>query len=137
MTTIFFDENMPPMIAHALRELGKNAVTIHDHPEGLRPGMPDAEWMPIVGKKGWAILTKDSRILKNPLETDLFIEHKLLGFFVKDAKKHHLTGWELAKLIINRFDDIENTARSLAPPMAFEIAHNAKRMQPLVLKKSK
>jgi len=137
MTTIFFDENMPPMIARALQALGKPAVTIYDNPEGIRRGMTDTEWMPIVGRKGWAVLTKDSRILRNQLETDLFIGHKLLGFFIKDTKKHHLTGWDLAKLVISRFDDIEDAARTMQPPMAFEIAHNAKRMQAIILKKSK
>jgi len=135
MTTIFLDENMPPMIAHALQALAKPAITIYDEPDGLAPGMADEDWMPIVGKKGWAVLTKDSTILRNRLQTNLFIQHRLLGLFIKDAKKHHLTGWDLAKLVINRFDDIEDTARTMQPPMAIEIAHNARKLKPIVLKK--
>lgn len=48
--------------------LGTNGLRIERHDDHFPPEMTDDEWLPIVGAKGWVILTKDNNIDKNQIE---------------------------------------------------------------------
>jgi|GEM_PF-5722923 hypothetical protein len=46
--------------------------------EDLLPsGIPDPQWIPIVGDRGWVIITNDKRLRTRPGEAELAITHKL------------------------------------------------------------
>ena len=41
-------------------------VEIHD--DHFSPDAEDADWLRVVGQRGWAVLTKDERIRRRPVE---------------------------------------------------------------------
>jgi hypothetical protein len=46
-------------VAEALRKAGAQIEVHHDH---FRSGVPDTEWLPVIGGKKWIVLTKDRQI---------------------------------------------------------------------------
>ncbi|HEX7704823.1 MAG TPA: hypothetical protein VF701_00020 [Thermoanaerobaculia bacterium] len=61
----FIDASMGRSIGARLKAEGF-AVELHD--DHFAQGTPDTEWLPIVGAKGWIVLTKDTRIRHRPSE---------------------------------------------------------------------
>jgi hypothetical protein len=44
--------------------------------------LTDEEWLPHVGRKGWAVIGRDSHILERPLELRAFLQAKLHMFLL-------------------------------------------------------
>jgi predicted nuclease of predicted toxin-antitoxin system len=64
--TIFIDRAISQKaVPEALREAG---AIVELHIDHFEPESPDVEWLPIVSHQGWVVLTKDSRIGRNPME---------------------------------------------------------------------
>lgn len=76
--------------------------------EDLLPrGIKDPEWIPIVGDRGWVMITNDKRLRTRPAEAELAIAHKL--------KVVHLHGdigtkpaWDQMVRIATRWGSIQN-----------------------------
>ena len=76
--TYIVDEN--------LLSLGNAMVAVrHDTARFSRPpveellprGIADTEWIPIVGDRGWVMITNDRRLRTRPAEAELAIAHRL------------------------------------------------------------
>jgi hypothetical protein len=74
--------------------------------ELLPEGIPDPDWIPIVGDRGWVVITSDRRLPTRPQESNLAITHKL--------KVIHLHGdvgtrsaWEQMVRIAVRWGSVE------------------------------
>lgn len=74
--------------------------------ELLPQGIPDPDWIPIVGDHGWVVITSDRRLRTRPQEASLAIAHKL--------KVIHLHGdvgtrsaWEQLVRIAVRWGSVE------------------------------
>jgi hypothetical protein len=75
--------------------------------ELLPRGITDPEWIPIVGNRGWVVITNDRRLRTRPQEAQLAITHKL--------KVIHLHGevgsrpaWEQMVRVATRWGSIED-----------------------------
>jgi PIN like domain len=73
--------------------------------ELLPRGILDTEWIPIVGDRGWVMITNDRRLRTRPAEAALAIAHKL--------KVVHLHGeignkpaWEQLQRVATRWSNI-------------------------------
>jgi PIN like domain len=69
-----------------LLSLGNAMVAVrHDTARFSRPpveellprGIADTEWIPIVGDRGWVMITNDRRLRTRPAEAELAIAHRL------------------------------------------------------------
>lgn len=68
----FFDENSIG-VARALQYV-RGDVTWPGGPGGLVPeGAKDPQWLPVVGKAGLVVLTRDKRIRRRPLEREALL----------------------------------------------------------------
>lgn len=67
----FIDRALGKSIGKALQDLG---VKIEFHKDHFKPDSPDTEWLPIVSKKGWIVLTKDENIGKTNIEIKSFAD---------------------------------------------------------------
>jgi len=63
------------LAAQALREAG---VEVHLHGEHFPQDAKDHEWLPEVGKRGWVLLTKDSKIRYHRLDNALTRRNHML-----------------------------------------------------------
>lgn len=55
----FTDECLGRRVPQKLQEAG---LSIQIYLNSFRPAVPDVEWLPVVSKLGWAVLTKDEMI---------------------------------------------------------------------------
>lgn len=81
--------------------------------ELLYAGIPDPEWIPIVGERGWVVITSDKRLRTRPQEASLAITYKL--------KVVHLYGdiatrsaWDQLVRIAVRWSAVENQRSKVA-----------------------
>jgi hypothetical protein len=76
----FFDENSIG-VAQALQYV-RGDVTWPGGPGGMVPqGAKDPQWLPIVGKAGLVLLTRDKRIRKRPVERKALLGSGLRACF--------------------------------------------------------
>jgi hypothetical protein len=103
-------------LAHALVRL-RSDVTFPGDPGGkvhkkARPAClitqtatPDETWIPIVAEQGWAIITRDTRILRRPAELQLVKQHKARMFTISSTEK--LTNWHMLEVLMCNWRAIE------------------------------
>lgn len=72
----------------------------------LYVGILDPDWIPVVGDRGWVVITNDQRLRTRPREAELAIIHKL-----KVVHLHGRVGtrpaWEQLVRLITRWEAIE------------------------------
>jgi hypothetical protein len=68
---LYLDENLCNTRA-ILDSLTRLAVRFERHLAHFEPGIPDETWLPLVGSKGWILLTSDKRIRLQPARKACF-----------------------------------------------------------------
>jgi len=103
-------------VAAALREAGAQ-VLLHD--DLFDQHTSDVEWLHQAGRQGWAVLTKDSAIRRNPLERQM-VEAASVRMFALTQKG--LTGDEMASIFSAALPGMRKRLNSHAPPFVFSIS---------------
>jgi len=98
-------------VAEALRSLGARVEIHTDH---FAPDIPDAEWLPAAGGKGWVILTRDRHILTRPLEIIALLKANTHAFVLKSRSE--LTGAEMAAAFKAAYPHMGRLIASHTPP---------------------
>ncbi|HLF27837.1 MAG TPA: DUF5615 family PIN-like protein [Anaerolineae bacterium] len=104
--TFFVDENYGRDLVQSLRGLG--CTNVEHLLETFKPGTPDEEWLEYVGKHGFALITKDKNIRKNPKERAALLKHKIVAFYLGGDK---MGVRETGKQLINAWDKMEACAK--------------------------
>ena len=71
MTTFFTDRDLGKTFAAILAEAGLAVERHHDH---FAPDAADEDWLRLVGRQSWIVLTHDKRIRYKPNERDAVME---------------------------------------------------------------
>lgn len=79
----------------ALRRAGER-VEIHD--DHFPPDAKDADWLSVVGKRGWIVLTKDERIRYRMIEQQAMMRASVAAFILTAGG---VSGPEVANIFIN------------------------------------
>jgi hypothetical protein len=77
--------------------LAKEGLVIELHDDHFAQGTPDDEWLPVVGAKGWVVLTKDTRIRHRPNEKEALLRGGVRAFAFTSGS---LSGAEMADAIV-------------------------------------
>jgi len=101
----FIDEN-DLALGRSLALARKDAL----HPGHVRLpdvplGTPDAEWLPIIGKLGLVVITRDKKIRSRPAEAELVIAAGIRGFVLTSASD--LSAWDTLSLLVRQWDALE------------------------------
>jgi hypothetical protein len=96
--------------------------------ELLPEGIPDPEWIPVVGGRGWVLTTSDRRLRTRPREASLAISHNL-----KVIHLHGVIGtrsaWEQLVRVATRWRSIEgHVARAPQGPWWLSLRSNGARV---------
>lgn len=78
------------MVAEALRERGLRVVVHDDH---FPQATDDETWLPVVGARGWVLLTKDERLRRDSIQREILLGVGVRAFVLSDAS---LTGPAMA-----------------------------------------
>ncbi|OBB20745.1 hypothetical protein A5761_04380 [Mycolicibacterium setense] len=74
--------------------------------EDLLPrGILDTDWIPIVGDRGWVMITNDRRLRTRPAEAALALTHKLKVVHLH-GKIAHQPAWDQLGRVVTRWSNI-------------------------------
>lgn len=126
-----FAANLPlppePLVFFVDRALGKKAVPdalraageqVEVHADHFPEAAPDADWLRVVGERGWIVLSKDKRIRYRRNETDAIQAARVRAFFLAVSK--NLTGQEMGEIFVRSLPAMKQLVESAPPPF---IAH--------------
>jgi len=100
------DENLL-RLGRALALLRRDVVLVGEDPVAdlLPRGVLDSEWIPMVGDRGWIMITNDRRPRTRPVEAELCVKHNL-----KVINLHGRVGnqapWDQAVRLLSRWEGI-------------------------------
>jgi hypothetical protein len=102
--------------------LDRLAVPYQNHLDHFDRGTPDVEWMPLPGKKSWAVLTKDKaqRLIRLELENIIKFE---LGRFAFSSGS--FTGAEMAGMLEKHLRRMDNIMRDQYRPFSYTVGKDS------------
>jgi predicted nuclease of predicted toxin-antitoxin system len=116
---LFLDRNLgKKTIAAALHQAG---ATVQVHDDHFPPNARDEEWLSEVGRRGWVILTKDTRIRYREIER-MALMNAGVRAFVLTAK--NLQGSEMASVFVKALPAIRRFAARHAPPFIAKVTQS-------------
>jgi hypothetical protein len=79
------------------RRLEAEGLRIELHDDHFPQGTPDAVWLPVVGQRGWVVLTKDTRIRHRPAEKQALLGAGVRAFAFTSGS---LSGAQMSDAIV-------------------------------------
>jgi len=117
----FFDNNLPPRLAHAINTLMGNDGTVIHLQDKFKPDTSDIEWITQLSSEGrWNIITLDNNIINKPHERKAWQQAKLTTFFLKKAWCSQ-DFWLQAFRLIQWWPDIVEQANKVEPGAGFRV----------------
>lgn len=120
-----FDNNLPAPLADALRLLSKPVAHVREITE-LGPAAPDDLILDYAAKWDYAIITRDRAMRRAPHFQALLRAKRIGVFFVRTGNAKQLTAWEIAKLVVRAWDEIERFATRHPLPFLALVQRNAR-----------
>jgi hypothetical protein len=80
----------------------------------------DADWLPVVGKRGWIVLTKDDRIRYRQHEYDALMNAGVRAFVLSSR---NLTGDEMAAIFVKFRSRMERIASGAPGAFIAKVTH--------------
>jgi hypothetical protein len=118
---LFVDRSLGKhLVAEALRKTGARVETHDDH---FPQATIDTEWLAAVGKKGWVVLSKDTRIRYRPLELAALKAAGVVAVFMVSG---NIRGDEMAELFEKMASRIEQAVMKAKPPALFTFGRDGK-----------
>jgi hypothetical protein len=110
--TFFVDRALGGKVIVGALRAAKYQAEAHD--EHFDVNTPDADWLPVVGQKGWVLLTKDKAIRANELERRALLSNNVAAFMLG---KGDIPGAEMAKVFINSMRTMQRALRRFDVPI--------------------
>jgi hypothetical protein len=106
------------IVAGQLRAMGAKVEVHHDH---FSQDAPDRDWLPIVGARGWTVLTKDRSIKSNQLELVSLVNANVACFNLVSAE---MTGPEMAQAFVGAMPEILGILRKIVRPFVANVTRS-------------
>jgi hypothetical protein len=113
VTTYFFDNCLPPRLVESIRLLFEPDLRILRE-EFAETSVKDEDWMPVVARHGWVVVTSDDRIRKNRGQRELLKNLKLRMIFLPSGFPELAFAVQAAKLV-GWWPDIAKEGERLKP----------------------
>jgi len=121
--TFLFDNNVSRALAQALRILGKSVNHIADIQE-LGHGADDRAILEYAGPRSEFVVTRDFAQRKVPQFKADVIQLKAGVFMLYTGSARQLRAWEIAKMVVRAWDNMELFARTNSVPFVVLIRQN-------------
>lgn len=118
---LLVDHNISPYIARALAAMAEadgHEVMAKRDKFDTTGSVLDTEWLSVLGQEGgWAFLSDDHRIYRNPQERAAMLGAPVIGFFMEPAwRKRNVTEYERAARLILGCQGSRSSAEPLPRP---------------------
>jgi hypothetical protein len=123
---VLVDHNISHHIAYALAAMAApdgHTVVAKCEKFDTTGRVRDVEWLGALGQEGgWAFISDDHRIHKNPQERAAMISARVIGFFLEPAwRKRNVSEFERAARLILWWPRLMNQCEIVSPPAAFGV----------------
>lgn len=115
--TFLFDENISPLVAAALKALGKPVVYLTDI---LPRGTDDITLFNRLGELNWFLITQDQKIKRKKHEL-VALKQSRIGAFIFTGRADKTVD-TLTIMVLKHFDDIQELAGRTQRPFIFGIS---------------
>jgi PIN like domain len=85
----------------------------------ITPDTKDRIWLPEAGRRRLVVIQRDKRIRSRPGERQALLDHGLRTFCLTRAG--HMSKWEILRLLVISWPDIERIARELEGPYIYSV----------------
>lgn len=120
-----FDNNLAPALAQALRLLGKPVSHVRDFQE-LGGAAPDSLILEYAANWDYVLVTRDSAMRRTPHFQALIRTRQLGVVFVQTGGARQLGAWEIAKLMVKSWDDVERHSSQHSRPFMALVQKNGR-----------
>jgi hypothetical protein len=117
---IYLDENHCNN-RHILAVLRTAEIAVERHLDHFSRGTPDEDWLPLVGKNGWILLTTDKRIRYRANEREAVVRHKVRMFYFS---KNDISGEQMGAALRKAIPEIKRLYDKVEPPFFAAITRN-------------
>ncbi len=124
--TFYFDACLSKRIVKVLKYLDVDAIGPEDVFRDA--SIDDVVWLPVASKNGWAILTSDRRIRKNPGEREIFEALDCITIFMYERYVRQELFAQVS-YITKHWEKIEKTATHAKPKTSFRMKANGQIME--------
>jgi len=107
------------VVPEALRQAGE-VVEIHD--DHFPADARDADWLSVVGSRGWIVLTKDERIRYRMIEQHVMMRASVAAFILTAGG---VTGAEMARIFIRALPKIRRFVRTYRRPFIASVTRSS------------
>jgi predicted nuclease of predicted toxin-antitoxin system len=97
-------------VVQALRDAG---AELQVHSEHFADDERDDVWLPEVARQGWAILTKDKKIRRRPIEKEALIRSGARAFVLSSG---NMRGQEMGDVLVRHLRRMERIVHRTDPP---------------------
>jgi PIN like domain len=118
---LYLDENLCNTRA-ILDTLTKLGIRFERHVDHFPRGTLDKTWLPLVGAKGWILLTTDKRIRYNLLEKRALEIHAVREFVFTSG---NMSGQDMAAALELALNKMQNLCRRIPPPFVASITRTS------------
>lgn len=88
------------------------------HHQRFAPDCPDEEWLPVAGKAGWIVLTRDKNIRRKPNELRAFKENRVLAIVLASGQA---SAADTADLVVRLYPKLMRKMQNTKPPAMFAV----------------
>lgn len=119
LVVFFVDRSLGQRIVpEALRQAGET-VEIHD--DHFAPDAKDADWLSVVGTRGWIVLTKDARIRYRMIEQHAMMRSSVAAFILTAGG---VTAVEMANIFISALPKIRRFVAKYERPFIASVTRS-------------
>ena len=88
------------------------------HHQRFVPDCPDDEWLPVVGKEGWIVLTRDKNIRRKPNELQAFKQYRVVAIVLASGQA---SAANTAELVVRLYPKLMRKAQTAKSPAMFTV----------------
>jgi PIN like domain len=118
--TIFLDENHCNN-TRILAVLELAGIPVERHLDHFPRGTPDEDWLPLVGRNGWALITTDKRIRYRSNEKRAVQTHDVRMFYFST---NEMSGQQMATSLEKALPEIQRIYARQKPPYCAAISRS-------------
>lgn len=104
-----------------MEELTSAGIKFTPHHDHFEQACPDADWLPVVGKNGWVVITRDKNIRRKPNELKAFKDNNVLAVVLSSGSSSQASAADTAELLLRLLPKLMRKIQSSKPPLMLNV----------------
>ena len=106
-------------LGEALTAVGIKFTPHHDH---FERACADDDWLPVVGMKGWVVVTRDKRIRHKPNELQALKQNSVIAIVLSSGSSNQASAADTAELLLRTLPKLMRMIKASKPPLVLTVS---------------